>query len=43
MGGKDEISNYVIVCRKANQFKSDMGSKEELDIFYKGMVDIYYS
>ena len=43
MGGKDEISNYVIVCRKANQFKSDMGSKEELDAFYKGMVDIYYS
>ena len=43
MGGKDEISNYVIVCRKANQFKSDMGSKEELDTFYKGMVDIYYS
>ena len=25
MGGKDEISNYVIVCRKATQFKSDMG------------------
>ena len=43
MGGKDEINNYVIVSRKANQFKSDMGSKQELDAFYKGMVDIYYS
>jgi hypothetical protein len=43
LGGKDEISNYVIVCRKANQFKSDMGSKEELDTFYKGMVDTYFN
>jgi hypothetical protein len=30
LGGKDEISNYVIVSR-------------QLDTFYKGMVDIYYS
>ena len=43
LGGKDEISNYVIVCRKANQFKSDMGSKDELDTFYKGMVDTYFT
>ena len=35
MGGKDEISNYVIVCRKANPLKSDMGPKEELDAFIK--------
>lgn len=42
-GGKNEISNYVIVSRKANQFKSDMGSKEELDAFYSGMINTYYS
>ena len=43
MGGKDEISNYVIVCRKATQFKSDMGPKRGIGCIHKGMVDIYYS
>lgn len=42
-GGKDEIGNYVIVSRKANQFKSDMGSKEELQLFCKGMMETYYN
>jgi hypothetical protein len=42
LGGKDTISNYVIVSRKANQFKSDMGSKEELDVFYKGMTETFW-
>jgi hypothetical protein len=42
-GGKDEIDNYVIVSRKANQFKSDMGSKEELQLFCKGMMETYYN
>lgn len=42
LGGKNEISNYVVVSRKANQFKSDMSSKEELNLFYKGMMETYY-
>ena len=42
-GGLDEISNYVIVSRKANQFKSDMETLEELDSFCKGMKQIYFS
>ena len=33
LGGKDEIDNYVIVSRKANQFKSDMASIDELQTF----------
>jgi len=41
-GGKDEVSNYVIVSRKANQYKSDMSSREELDLFYAGMLETYY-
>ena len=41
-GGTDSINNYVIVSRKANQFKSDMESKEELDHFYEGMKKTYF-
>ena len=41
-GGTDSIDNYVIVSRKANQFKSDMGSEEELDHFYEGMKRTYF-
>jgi hypothetical protein len=42
-GGKDELNNYVVVSRKANQFKSDMETLEELDCFYKGMKQVYFS
>ena len=42
LGGKDVISNYVIVCRKATRLKVTW-VQEELDTFYKGMIDIYYS
>ena len=42
-GGKDELSNYVVVSRKANQFKSDMSNREELDSFYQGMLKTYFS
>ena len=42
-GGKDSIDNYVIVSRKANQFKSDMNSEEELDHFYEGMKKTYFN
>ena len=42
-GGKDELSNYVIVSRKANQFKSDMNSLEELDKFYNSLKTVYFS
>jgi hypothetical protein len=42
LGGEDSISNYVIVSRKANQFKSDMNSQEELDNFYNGMKTVYF-
>jgi hypothetical protein len=42
-GGKDELSNYVVVSRKANQFKSDMETLEELDEFYQGMKRVYFS
>ena len=41
--GSNEIGNIVIVSRKANQFKSDMDSREVLDAFYKGMKATYYS
>ena len=41
-GGKDELLNYVIVSRKANQFKSDMNSLEELDKFYNGLKTVYF-
>ena len=41
-GGNDELSNYVIVSRKANQFKSDMETLEELENFYQGMKTIYF-
>jgi hypothetical protein len=41
--GKDELSNYVIVSRKANQFKSDMNSLEELDKFYNSLKTVYFS
>ena len=41
--GKDELSNYVIVSRKANQFKSDMSSLEELDKFYNSLKTVYFS
>jgi len=41
-GGKDELSNYVVVSRKANQFKSDMETLEELDKFYNGLKSIYF-
>jgi hypothetical protein len=41
--GKDELSNYVIVSRKANQFKSDMISLEELDKFYNSLKTVYFS
>jgi hypothetical protein len=37
------IENYVVVCRKANQYKSDMSSKEEFDRFVTGMNATYYS
>jgi hypothetical protein len=37
------IDNYVVVSRKANQWKSDMESKEELDHFYNGMIATYFS
>jgi len=42
-GGLDELSNYVVVSRKANQWKSDMTSREELECFYQGMIKTYYS
>jgi hypothetical protein len=42
-GGKDELNNYVVVSRKANQFKSDMETLEELDCFYTGMKQVYFS
>jgi hypothetical protein len=42
-GGKDELSNYVIVSRKANQFKSDMNSLEELNKFYNSLKTVYFS
>lgn len=42
-GGKDELSNYVVVSRKANQFKSDMETLEELDCFYQGMKRVYFT
>ena len=41
-GGLDVIENYVVVSRKANQWKSDMGSEEELDCFVAGMRRTYY-
>ena len=41
-GGEDSINNYVIVSRKANQFKSDMGTEEELEHFYQGMKSTYF-
>jgi hypothetical protein len=37
------IDNYVIVSRKANQWKSDMKSKEEFEHFVDGMRRIYFS
>lgn len=47
MGWSEEqincVENYVVVCRKANQYKSDMVSKEELDHFYNGMISTYFS
>lgn len=42
-GGKDELSNYVVVSRKANQYKSDMETVEELEKFYQGMKKVYFS
>ena len=36
------IENYVVVCRKANQYKSDMSSKGEFDQFVAGMNATYY-
>lgn len=40
--GLDDISNFVIVSRKANQWKSDMGSKLEFDQFVNGMNNTYF-
>ena len=37
------LDNYVVVSRKANQWKSDMATLEELDQFYQGMKTVYYS
>ena len=37
------IDNYVVVSRKANQWKSDMESKEELERFHSGMIATYFS
>lgn len=41
--GLDDISNFIIVSRKANQWKSDMSSKEEFDHFVKGMNNTYFT
>jgi hypothetical protein len=41
-GGKDELSNYIVVSRKANQYKSDMSSLEELTHFFEGVRKTYY-
>ena len=37
------LDNYVVVSRKANQWKSDMATLEELESFYQGMKTVYYS
>ena len=37
------LDNYVVVSRKANQWKSDMATVEELESFYQGMKTVYYS
>jgi hypothetical protein len=39
----NDISNYVIISRQANQMKSNMSTQEELDAFYQNIKKVYFS
>ena len=42
-GGEDQVSNYIIVCRKFNTRKNDMEDRDELDLHYDGYIKTYFA